>query len=59
LGSTRPGAVELRVFSDIFLRLIKTIVAPLILATLITGTQDTWRHEERWRMAWKSIVYSR
>src|SRR5882757_2064648 len=28
-------AVGLRMFSDIFLRLIKTIVAPLILATLI------------------------
>ena len=33
----RRFAVELRVFSDIFLRLIKTIVAPLILATLVTG----------------------
>jgi len=30
-------AVNLRVFSDIFLRLIKTIVAPLILATLVMG----------------------
>ena len=38
LGFDAPGfAVNLRVFSDIFLRLIKTIVEPLILATLITG----------------------
>ena len=39
LGADAPGvAVGLRVFSDIFLRLIKTIVAPLILGTLITGS---------------------
>ena len=38
LGFDAPAvAISLRVFSDIFLRLIKTIVAPLILATLITG----------------------
>ncbi len=38
LGFDAPRvAVELRVFSDVFLRLIKTIVAPLILATLVTG----------------------
>src|SRR5580698_5468804 len=38
LGFDAPTlATSLRVFSDIFLRLIKTIVAPLILATLVTG----------------------
>jgi len=38
IGFDAPAvAVNLRVFSDIFLRLIKTIVAPLILATLVTG----------------------
>ncbi|MCU1319602.1 MAG: sodium:dicarboxylate symporter, partial [Edaphobacter sp.] len=38
LGFDEPAvAVSLRVFSDIFLRLIKTIVAPLILATMVTG----------------------
>jgi proton glutamate symport protein len=38
LGLDAPGfAVQLRVLSDIFLRLIKVIVAPLILGTLITG----------------------
>ena len=35
-------AVNLQVLSDIFLRLIKTIVAPLILATLITGIAGAW-----------------
>jgi proton glutamate symport protein len=38
LGLDSPAfAVHLRVFSDIFLHLIKTIVAPLILGSLITG----------------------
>src|SRR6476659_6482268 len=38
LGFDAPRfAVQLRVFSDIFLRLIKAIVAPLIFATLVTG----------------------
>jgi len=50
-------AVELRVFSDIFLRLIKTIVAPLILATLITGIAGHGDMKSVGRMAWKSIVY--
>ena len=38
LGLDAPTfAVQLRMLSDIFLRLIKVIVAPLILGTLITG----------------------
>jgi proton glutamate symport protein len=50
-------AVELRVLSDIFLRLIKTIVAPLILATLITGIAGHGDMKSVGRMAWKSLVY--
>lgn len=38
IGLDRPAMAEhLRLLSDIFLRLIKVIVAPLILGTLITG----------------------
>ena len=38
IGLDSPGiATHLRILSDIFLRLIKVIVAPLILGTLITG----------------------
>ena len=38
LGVDAPGvAVQSKVFSDIFLRLIRMIVAPLILGTLVTG----------------------
>jgi len=50
-------AMNLHVFSDIFLRLIKTIVAPLILATLITGIAGHGDLKSVGRMGVKSIVY--
>ena len=50
-------ASGLRVFSDIFLRLIKTIVAPLILATLITGIAGHGDLKGVGRMGIKSIIY--
>lgn len=50
-------AVGLRVFSDIFLRLIKTIVAPLILVTLITGIAGHGDLRSVGRMGLKSLVY--
>ncbi len=50
-------AVELRVFSDIFLRLIKTIVAPLILATLVTGIAGHGDLKSVGRMGVKALVY--
>ncbi len=58
LGVDAPRfAIELRVLSDIFLRLIKTIVAPLILATLITGIAGHGDMKSVGRIAWKSLVY--
>src|SRR6202041_248960 len=58
LGFDAPAvAVNLKVFSDIFLRLIKTIVAPLILATLITGIAGHGDLKSVGRMGVKSIVY--
>src|ERR1700734_4142176 len=58
LGFDAPAvAVGLRVFSDIFLRLIKTIVAPLILATLITGIAGHGDLKGVGRMGIKSLVY--
>jgi proton glutamate symport protein len=58
IGFDAPGfAVQLRVFSDIFLRLIKTIVAPLILATLITGIAGHGDLKSVGRMGVKSLVY--
>jgi proton glutamate symport protein len=58
LGFDAPiFAVNLRVFSDIFLRLIKTIVAPLILATLVTGIAGHGDLKSVGRMGLKSIIY--
>jgi Na+/H+-dicarboxylate symporter len=58
LGFDAPSfAVSLRVFSDIFLRLIKTIVAPLIMATLITGIAGHGDLKSVGRMGIKSLIY--
>ncbi len=58
IGFDLPGfAVQLRVFSDIFLRLIKTIVAPLIMATLITGIAGHGDLKSVGRMGVKSLAY--
>ncbi len=58
LGLDAPRlAIELRVLSDVFLRLIKTIVAPLILATLITGIAGHGDLKGVGRMGIKALVY--
>jgi proton glutamate symport protein len=58
LGADAPAfAIGLRVFSDIFLRLIKTIVAPLILGTLITGIAAHGQMRSLGRMGLKALVY--
>ncbi len=58
LGFDTPKfAVELRVFSDIFLRLIKTIVAPLIFATLVTGIAGHGDLKGVGRIGVKSLIY--
>ena len=50
-------AVQLRFLSDIFLSLIKVIVAPLILGTLITGIAGHGDLRKVGRIGWKSLVY--
>jgi Na+/H+-dicarboxylate symporter len=58
IGLDRPHFAEhLRVFSDIFLRLIKVIVAPLILGTLVTGLAGHGNLRSVGRMGIKSLVY--
>jgi proton glutamate symport protein len=58
LGFDAPAfAVSLRVFSDIFLRLIKAIVAPLIFATLVTGIAGHGDLKSVGRMGVKSLIY--
>jgi proton glutamate symport protein len=50
-------AVSLRLFSLIFLRLIKTIIAPLIFATLVVGIAGHHDLKQVGRMGVKSLVY--
>src|SRR6266436_729024 len=58
LGLDAPAfATQLRFLSDIFLRLIKVIVAPLILGTLITGIAGHGDLRKVARIGWKSLVY--
>ncbi len=58
LGLDAPAlALQLKVFSDIFLRLVKTIVAPLILGTLISGIAAHGSLKEVGRLGIKSLIY--
>ncbi len=58
IGLDKPRAAEhLRLLSDIFLRLIKVIVAPLILGTLITGIAGHGNLRAVGRIGWKSLLY--
>lgn len=51
------AAISCRIFSDIFLRLIRLIVAPLILGTLITGIAGHAEARTVGRLGLKSLVY--
>ncbi len=58
LGLDAPVvAMTAHFVSDIFLRLVKTIVAPLILVTLISGIAGHGDLKSVGRMGWKSLVY--
>ena len=58
LGLDWPNfASHLRFLSDIFLRLIKVIVAPLILGTLVTGIAGHGDVRKVGRIGWKSLLY--
>lgn len=48
---------HLQFLSTIFLRLIKTIVAPLLFATLVVGIASHSNLKQVGRMGWKSLVY--
>lgn len=51
------AALSLRVLSQIFLRLIRTIVAPLIFATLVVGIAGHSNLKQVGRMGVKALVY--
>lgn len=48
---------NLQFLSKIFLRLIKTIVAPLLFATLVVGIASHSNLKQVGRMGWKSLLY--
>lgn len=50
-------AQELKIVSKIFLKLIKTIIAPLIFGTLVVGIAGHADLKQVGRMGWKSILY--
>lgn len=58
IGNDLPAfAVNLQIFSKIFLRMIKTIIAPLLFATLVVGIAGHSNLKQVGRMGWKSILY--
>ena len=50
-------AGSLQFLSEIFLRLIKTIIAPLLFATLVNGIAGHTDLKQVGRMGWKSLLY--
>jgi proton glutamate symport protein len=50
-------AVKMQLVSKIFLRMIKTIIAPLLFATLVVGIAGHSNLKQVGRMGWKSLVY--
>jgi len=50
-------AIHLNVVSKIFLRMIKTIIAPLLFSTLVIGIAGHASLKQVGRMGWKSILY--
>jgi proton glutamate symport protein len=58
LGHDLPAvATSLRVFAQIFLRLIRTIVAPLLFATLVVGIAGHSNLRQVGRMGVKALIY--
>ena len=51
------AAVKMQIVSKIFLRLIKTIIAPLLFATLVVGIAGHSNLKQVGRMGWKSLLY--
>jgi len=49
--------VKLQVLSKVFLKMIKTIIAPLLFATLVYGIAGHSDLKQVGRMGWKSILY--
>lgn len=50
-------STNLKVVSQIFLRLIKTVIAPLLFATLVIGIAGHSDLKQVGRLGWKSLLY--
>src|SRR5262249_30587139 len=58
IGHDWPGvAVNLRLLSLVFLRLIKTIIAPLLFGTLVVGIAGHSNLKQVGRMGVKALIY--
>jgi proton glutamate symport protein len=58
LGYDAPAvALNLKVLSDAFLRLVKTIIAPLVFATLVVGIAGHADLKQVGRMGLKALIY--
>ena len=58
IGHDRPAvATNLRVLAMIFLRLIKTIIAPLLFSTLVVGIAGHSNLRQVGRLGFRSIIY--
>ncbi len=58
IGLTAPGfAVQLAPISNVFLRLIKSIVAPLLLGTLVAGMAGAGSVKIMGRIGLKALIY--
>lgn len=49
--------VEIKPLSDMFLRMIKMLIAPLIFATLVVGIAGTGSHKNLGRLGLKTLLY--
>lgn len=50
-------AMNLKVVSQVFLKMIKTVIAPLLFATLVVGIAGHSNLKQVGRMGWKSLLY--
>ncbi len=58
IGLVAPGVgLELKILSDIFLKLIKTIIAPLLFGTLVVGIAGHSDIKQVGRMGLKALIY--
>lgn len=53
----REFALDLQVLSKVFLKLIKTVIGPILFSTLVVGIAGHSNLKQLGRMGWKSLLY--